>query len=127
MSSLTPNTSYTIRIRTTCLPGTTYPNTLSLFSDTVTFVTSGIANRLENLNSIVYPNPAKDYINLNMNYETDKESEVLIFDCQGRLLKTYKQLVIMGYNTITIDIKELSNGFYILKSDGRIFRFLVSK
>ncbi|WP_296383734.1 PQQ-dependent sugar dehydrogenase [Winogradskyella sp.] len=66
-----------------------------------------------NLNSIsIYPNPTENELNINFNNNLDLSTEILIYDIQGKIVKT------MSRNTETIqkiNTSELSSGIYILK------------
>ncbi len=62
----------------------------------------------ENFAIDVFPNPVKDYLNINL--EKDIESELYVFDMSGRTVfnKTLKMVN-------KISVKDLSNGTYIFK------------
>jgi len=66
-------------------------------------------------NSIkVYPNPAKDNINIDLTNAKDV-SEIFLYDVQGKVIYHNKNI---NTNLITIDLKELSKGIYVLKTLG---------
>lgn len=62
----------------------------------------------------VFPNPASEYILIVSNYSMDKDSEWLLSDCFGRILKkeTYN-----GQSKISVS--DLSNGIYYLQINSR--------
>jgi len=58
----------------------------------------------------LYPNPASDIINFELNNSSDKEMKADIYDIQGRLIETIN----IAINETTIDISKLENGIYVL-------------
>lgn len=67
--------------------------------------------------SKIYPNPAKDYLNL-----VDINGQVQILDVLGRIV--YESDI---YNTNQINIQFLESGIYYLKSKDRVFSFIKSE
>lgn len=62
---------------------------------------------------IVYPNPAKDKINIRYNVEEANNAYIEFIDVQGRVIKT--QGLSYEMTTVDVDINDLPIGFYILK------------
>jgi hypothetical protein len=58
----------------------------------------------------LYPNPASDLINFELNNSSDKEMKADIYDIQGRLIETIN----IAVNETTIDISRLEKGIYVL-------------
>lgn len=74
-----------------------------------------IANTIPLAGSIsLYPNPAKDILNLLINTVKTGRAEIAIIDHQGRKLMTATRQLVAGDNTIAINIKDLPAGLYIL-------------
>jgi hypothetical protein len=72
---------------------------------------------------LIYPNPAKAYINLNIETLIGKGS-IVVTDLYGKVAKT--QLLSMGTNTV--NISNLSKGFYlvsIITSEGKTTKKLI--
>ena len=57
------------------------------------------------------PNPFHDKTVIGFNLPEDSEVELILRDETGRVLKTIKQNGTAGYNTIQLEMGELSNGF----------------
>ena len=69
----------------------------------------------------LYPNPAEDYIeiNLGLNFNMPLNSSIAVYSILGQLvLKT------INPETFRIDVSELPSGIYILKMDGVVGRFV---
>ncbi|GHU85825.1 hypothetical protein FACS1894153_1740 [Bacteroidia bacterium] len=74
----------------------------------------------ESDNIIVYPNPAKDIINVklelsNEQYENIENKIIEIYDIMGHLKLKYHINSINSINSINIDVSMLPEGMYILK------------
>jgi hypothetical protein len=100
-AGLNASTQYYVHVRAAC--------TDSSFGawDTLSFKTlqgTGIANTGKNeLNLVISPNPAQNYLDLNINIPVT----ATIYNIEGKLLKTVE-------NARRIDITDLSAGVYIL-------------
>jgi len=80
--------------------------------DIIVIQSNNIKESNSNNNTIIYPNPAKD--RLNIQFINELPSRVEIFNMNGQLLRT----VTPGYglsNTVTINVGEYSKGVYLLK------------
>jgi hypothetical protein len=78
---------------------------------------------MENLQFIVYPNPAQEYLELTSNKAIS--DEILIIDNQGRVVITDR---IYGTSK-RIDVSQLANGFYTvqLKNQTSTYKLFVVK
>lgn len=65
-------------------------------------------------NISLYPNPAKDYLNMVITASKPGMAEVAIMDQQGRKLMTEHKQLTAGDNTIGFNIKDLPSGLYLL-------------
>lgn len=64
----------------------------------------------------VFPNPTTDVLTLKLNKEDMTGLQYLLFDMNGRLLSQKN----LETNETTINVKQLSNGLYLIKvQDGR--------
>lgn len=72
-------------------------------------ISSGISvnNILQNV--IVKPNPAKNFIDINLNFKTS-ENNFIIYDISGKTVKTF----IMNNDFLKLDISDLENGIYFI-------------
>ncbi|MFC2151305.1 M1 family aminopeptidase [Bacteroidota bacterium] len=70
----------------------------------------------------LYPNPATETINVDFNLKLfDLEKQILIFDLNGRLIKSISS----NDSSVPIDVSALSKGFYFIKgiSDNKSYTY----
>ena len=77
--------------------------------DGIANITTGISVNSILQSVIVKPNPAKDFIVLNVNFNTS-ENDFIIYDISGKNVKTFK----MNADVLKIDISDLENGMYFI-------------
>ena len=95
------------------------PN-MGCFSDN--FITSVIYN--DNSSSLnIYPNPAKDNLQLVINNEQLIDKNVIIYDVYGREVKQFK----INNSKLIIKIADLQNGVYFIKLGSLTKKFVVNK
>ena len=63
----------------------------------------------------LYPNPATNVFNVELNASTDAEMEMTVYSMNGSLVNSKNIQVTEGNNTITEDISSLSTGIYFVK------------
>lgn len=68
-------------------------------------------NQVDNIK--IYPNPAKNNLNINIQSNIAEPTQITLFDQAGRSIKTYA-LDYDGYSTVNMDLSSLSEGFYLL-------------
>lgn len=73
-------------------------------------------NNSKYLSLNVYPNPASDIININIDAESDGNAQLSIYDLSGKLLVDAERMILKGENNLSLDISFLKNGTYILKT-----------
>ncbi|MDP3556434.1 MAG: choice-of-anchor B family protein [Bacteroidota bacterium] len=86
-----------------------------LFQNVITGVKS---NSLENIDLVIYPNPAQNELAFNLPAELlNKTADIKIYDTQGKLVlsKSLSELESTSIYQRTIKLNNLSNGLYILK------------
>lgn len=71
--------------------------------------------KLNLTNSVIYPNPAKDVINVNLNEKVSGKITLNIYDAQGRLLQTKSIDKNISRAQESFNIKTLSPGLYTLQ------------
>lgn len=118
-TSLSPATDYQVRIRTACTPGTT-TSTNSVFSDTVLFTTTALANKaiFDNAGAAtwqVYPNPTRDNLHVDFNSNSTETVKVDIRDMTGRLVQTLNYEPMIGQNTLDINLHTAADGLYLIQ------------
>ncbi len=67
-------------------------------------------------NTLVYPNPTNDKINIKADFSYDANLEFIIYDISGRIVNkaNYGKLIKGQYN-FTLDLSSLNNGLYFLQ------------
>jgi Secretion system C-terminal sorting domain/Ig-like domain CHU_C associated len=63
----------------------------------------------------MYPNPAYDKITVQLENVTEGVTQIEVLDLTGKVVKRMSQNVLEGFNELTLDIQNLSNGLYLVK------------
>ena len=63
----------------------------------------------------MYPNPATDKLNINISSSTYNTSTITIIDVYGKTIIQQNINLLVGDNTATIYVKNLSTGNYVIK------------
>lgn len=63
----------------------------------------------------MYPNPAYDKITVQIENVTEGVTQIEVLDLTGKVVKRMSQNVLHGFNELTLDIQNLSNGLYLVK------------
>ena len=88
-------------------------------------ITTGIYDNLvEKRELIISPNPASEYIEINL--DRWSPSEIKIYNTFGENVINY-EFRISNYNKTRIDISRLPNGMYFLNCGGNVKSFIISK
>ena len=74
-------------------------------------IVSSSKNKLE-----IFPNPAYDVLNVNMNLNKTTNVLIEIYDIFGKLVKFQNLINVEPYSQISINIKDIANGTYIIKT-----------
>jgi hypothetical protein len=118
-TALSPSTNYQVRIRTACTPGTTTA-AVSVFSDTVLFTTTALANKAIFDNEgpatwLVYPNPTRDNLHVDFSSNSTEKVKVDVRDMTGRLVQTQYYEPLIGQNTLDINLQTAADGLYLIQ------------
>jgi len=62
----------------------------------------------------VFPNPAKDKINVSFNTKDQADLQISLNDISGKQVLTNNYSVIKGENQLSVDVTGLSKGVYVL-------------
>ena len=76
----------------------------------------------------VYPNPATDYLFIDMNFAQNTDFSAQIFDTNGKLMKSFRlENQEIGKQTLKLNTDDLSTGIYVLKIEksNRSIKFIV--
>ena len=92
---------------------------------TVLLTRLGVAENTKNSNELsesfsVYPNPARDQLNIVFNQAQEKNIFVKLLDISGREIQNLQVSSVIGENRVYMDVSTLSRGIYLacLISDG---------
>ncbi len=77
-------------------------------------ITTGVNNEVQ-LNSLVYPNPVQNELNLALQATEAGTWNIEVLDMSGRIISRQTQDVTSGSNLITIDATNWSRGLYLLQ------------
>ncbi len=85
--------------------------------ETVTFENVGIEDMIALHTATLSPNPAQDYLNIQITSPTTNFVNWAISDVTGKTLvnNSNNQVINTGENTLTLPLEDLSNGLYILR------------
>jgi photosystem II stability/assembly factor-like uncharacterized protein len=80
----------------------------------VNLATNSVITKISNLK--VYPNPATEYLYLDMAFDKIEDFQADFFDMKGNLIKKFKlENNSIGNHTIKMNIESFTKGIYILK------------
>ena len=65
----------------------------------------------------IYPNPAKDVLNLRLTAQTDQQVQLQIIGASGTVLGSFREPVKAGKNTIKVPIATFNEGTFIISAD----------
>jgi hypothetical protein len=102
------NVTYIIRVQAIC-----YGNELSEWSDSLVVLTNSLSEYLNN-GVLVYPNPANDYLNVQITNEDIHVTSMEVYDVYGKLI------TVVGANNYSplqtrINVSGLANGMYFVR------------
>ncbi len=120
ITGLAPNTTYQIGVQSNCGEGN-----FSQWSATVTQTTIGLNSFLSN-SIVLFPNPAKDVVNVQCTMNNVQVKAIEVFDVYGKLLQT----VSMTPETTTINVSGLASGMYFVRvttKEGSVTKSFVKK
>ncbi len=63
------------------------------------------------------PNPVRDMVFINIFTGNESQAMIKVFDSKGALVKIQKATVLQGSNQLSIDLRSLANGVYLLSVD----------
>jgi hypothetical protein len=90
-----------------------------LFPTTDTVIATEVSDNVDESNefTIVYPNPARDVVNLKFYLLTEQIVSAELYDLNGKLIHTliYSKQMIIGENEVQCDIGELPPSTYLIK------------
>jgi hypothetical protein len=82
-------------------------------SNFVLDVTAGIYEMSKSINSILfYPNPASDFVNVEISLNTAEQIKMQLMDVQGKTIEVKNNKLNAGVNTVKFDVNKLPAGTY---------------
>ena len=113
LNNLTPGSHYEYQLRTQCPTGWTGWTSSHTFTTPST--TSGTVDPTSNeeitsTSIIIYPNPARDYVQLNLGNQS--LTAVHLYNLQGKLVKSFGRT---ESNNSALDISDMKTGLYIVR------------
>jgi hypothetical protein len=114
ITGLTANRNYMWQIRAICDPS---PFTTGSWSAPDFFTTlaskPGDVDEVTTENhAMVYPNPVRDVLNIEVSNSENQLTIVRLFDISGRLIKELQAQHEAGQNVMKLDLSEFANGMY---------------
>ncbi len=93
---------------------------------------SSVTNELTGLTTKIYPNPVKDFLNINLKSNDNKLYSLELIDLSGRLVANYGKKIIGGQAVLQFDVSNIISGSYSLvisddKGNSSAFRVLIEK
>jgi PKD repeat protein len=77
---------------------------------------SGIGEPENELNiSHVFPNPAKEFVNLEINSPMNSEMEIALINLQGKVVQNSIHGLLTGENQVRLDVSTLAEGVYLVR------------
>ena len=85
--------------------------------DTTDFhkVTVGIHDVKNNLNAVVFPNPASSMLNVAFEYGKEESATIRITDMTGRVMMTEVKTITSGDNMISLNTANYATGMYVIE------------
>ena len=124
ITGLTPNTTYQIQVQSNC-----GNSNLSGWSEPITVTTTGIDNYL--LNSItLYPNPAKDVVNVQCTMNNVQLKGIEVIDVYGKVVRTVVETMCTSSLQTQINVSGLAAGMYFVRvttEEGTVTKTFVKK
>ena len=71
----------------------------------------------------VYPNPASEYFDLSLSLEQEVDLTIYIYDLNGRLVSSTKELNCVGDYTKRMNVSGLGSGMYLVVVKGDDINF----
>ncbi|MFT4535063.1 MAG: hypothetical protein ACJA1A_001604 [Saprospiraceae bacterium] len=92
-------------------------------------VDSGIISGIEDIDNQInnfklFPNPASDFVSVEINLNKSSESTIQIFDLSSKMVYKQNQYIRKGTNKINLDISKLSTGLYHIVIEGKGFSII---
>jgi len=95
-------------------------------TDTITVkLYIGINNVNSYLTASIYPNPAKDVLNISINTSNSVNVEFVIYDAIGQVVYKNKVSTVNGNNLFNVDLSNEADGIYFIKFNNTVNNQLI--
>ena len=92
------------------------PATMEVYQSAFSSFTLGMNNaERANLITSVYPNPAQNQVNIDLNMEQTEDVQISIINTLGQTIVTNNYSNLSGVNTLSMKLDNLSDGIYFVK------------
>jgi hypothetical protein len=127
--SMTAGTTYTYNFASTSLTAWNVSNMrcvlmlidstqgiiLNSISSDVNFMNTGIAKNNSNITEVnLFPNPANNSFNMNVNLTTAEKTDITLYNVMGQVVSTHNYNFSAGENIVNIPTDQLSTGMYMV-------------
>jgi len=110
ISSLVPGENYNISINNVAdLAG----NVMDEYSTSFSYL--GLEEIIDNSTLSIYPNPARNKLNIDFSLLKDAEISIIITDISGKQIQNKNVVAQTGSNKYILDVSNVSKGFYIIR------------
>lgn len=121
LSGLMSGTSYVVEVRSECGPNGNSTYASRAFTTPMAKTSANLTNA-QALSLSVYPNPAREAINLSFDVEKAGEANVSLVDVTGRTAVRRNEAVTAGRNELSLDLDGVAPGVYFLRvQNGTVF------
>jgi hypothetical protein len=94
----------------------------------VTIVGPTAASTMLNAEQVtIYPNPANDFINLNVLSKAEGNVMITIVDVTGKVCLQQQRIIKTGYNKLLLNTSELNKGIYFVQTTNQLGEIKTSK
>jgi len=115
VGALTPGTTYEYKIRAACPGDTSDFSPIGSFTTLVAKTGEGIADATGLNNLSLSPNPAIDFVMVQVGAAQDGPAVLTITDLAGRTVLSLEVEMVAGQNTVTLQTGNLQNGLYFVE------------
>lgn len=120
------HTDNALKANTVNVSSNAFSITVPSLSTTAILLKAGLTTATNDVNNSikafrVYPNPAKDYLDVDIPSRISEPTQVVIFDAEGKLMKSSVE-AFDGHSPVKLDVSVLAGGYYVLKVQNKHFK-----
>ena len=125
ITGLAPETQYEIQVQAVCSNGQTSDWSAPVTATTLTGINEHLLNSIS-----LYPNPAKDVVNVQCTMNNAQVKAIEVFDVYGKVVRTVETLRATSLQTLQINVSGLASGMYFVRvttEEGAVTKSFVKK